>query len=468
MRTIKIFDATIENAAKRGRKLSFKEKLDAVKLLDELKVDAVRLGYIGGSKEDIVFARTLAATVKNATLCCLVGFDKGEVDGVTEILKEADNKRLIVDLPVSPALMEYKLGKKPQSALDMLGDTLAYISGKGIAAEVRFIDATNAEKDFLIKAFKVAAENGVKECCLCEEASAVLPDEFSHFLSDLIKIAADQGVNVNVSVKNALGLSLALAQAAVSAGACGIETAFCDNDRVSLEAIVSLLAAVGNRKGYAVGAVSTAVNRIAGEINAVLGEKSEAPLKVSLIDDKILPPETTEEELFSIIEKLGYEIDYDDRKKVYEAFTRIMDKKGRVNVRELDALIATYSMQVPSVYKIADYIINSGNIIRSTASVTLEKDGEKLFGLSGGDGPIDAAFHAIESITGSHYELDDFKIESLTEGKDAAGRAIVKLRSEGVVYVGAGISTDIVGAAIRAYVSALNKIAFVKTEGANR
>ena len=106
-------------------------------------------------------------------------------------------------------------------------------------------------------------------------------------------------------------------------------------------------------------------------------------------------------------------------------------------------------------------------MIVTTASVTMEKNDEKLFGLSTGDGPIDAAFHALESITGTHYELDEFKIESLTEGKDAAGRAIVKLRNNGIVYVGAGISTDIVGASIRAYVAALNKIAFSEN-GENR
>ena len=38
------------------------------------------------------------------------------------------------------------------------------------------------------------------------------------------------------------------------------------------------------------------------------------------------------------------------------------------------------------------------------------------------------------------------------------GSALVKLRSGGRVYSGNGISTDIIGAAIRAYVSALNKI----------
>ena len=48
----------------------------------------------------------------------------------------------------------------------------------------------------------------------------------------------------------------------------------------------------------------------------------------------------------------------------------------------------------------------------------------------------------------------------MTEGRDAMGSALVKLRSSGKVYSGNGISTDIIGASIRAYVSALNKIVY--------
>ena len=83
-----------------------------------------------------------------------------------------------------------------------------------------------------------------------------------------------------------------------------------------------------------------------------------------------------------------------------------------------------------------------------------------LQGVSIGDGPIDAAFLAIEQITGRHYELDDFQIQAVTEGREAMGQTLVKLRSGGRVYSGQGISTDIVGASIRAYLSALNKIVY--------
>ena len=87
-------------------------------------------------------------------------------------------------------------------------------------------------------------------------------------------------------------------------------------------------------------------------------------------------------------------------------------------------------------------------------------DNRIVEGVSIGDGPIDAAFLAIEQITGKHYELDDFQIQAVTEGREAMGQTVVKLRDHGKVFSGRGISTDIVGASIRAYLSALNKIVY--------
>jgi 2-isopropylmalate synthase len=105
-------------------------------------------------------------------------------------------------------------------------------------------------------------------------------------------------------------------------------------------------------------------------------------------------------------------------------------------------------------------VINAGNTISSSAHLRLTKDGQVLEGVCLGDGPIDAAFLAIEQITGCHYELDDFQIQAVTEGREAMGQTVVKLRASGKVYSGRGISTDIVGASIRAYINALNKIVY--------
>ena len=115
---------------------------------------------------------------------------------------------------------------------------------------------------------------------------------------------------------------------------------------------------------------------------------------------------------------------------------------------------------MPSAYKLDTYVITAGNTISATAHLKLRKADAPMEGVCIGDGPIDAAFLAIESITGCHYELDDFQIQAVTEGREAMGQAVVKLRSGGKLYSGKGISTDIVGASIYAYINALNKIVY--------
>jgi 2-isopropylmalate synthase len=90
----------------------------------------------------------------------------------------------------------------------------------------------------------------------------------------------------------------------------------------------------------------------------------------------------------------------------------------------------------------------------------LSKNGEILEGISLGDGPIAAAFRTIDEIIGHHYELDDFQVQAVTQGREAMGEAVVKLRAGGKPYSGQGVSADIIGASIHAYLNALNKIVY--------
>jgi 2-isopropylmalate synthase len=136
-----------------------------------------------------------------------------------------------------------------------------------------------------------------------------------------------------------------------------------------------------------------------------------------------------------------------------ESDDKILSKENRI-IRSSIGLV--WDETVESIKLIG----NNGNIISSSAQITLEKDGAQCQGVAIGDGPIDAAFHAVEQITGTRFELDDFQIQSVTEGKEAMGSALVKLRSNGKLYSGNGISTDIIGASIRAYLSAVNKIVY--------
>ena len=109
-------------------------------------------------------------------------------------------------------------------------------------------------------------------------------------------------------------------------------------------------------------------------------------------------------------------------------------------------------------------MINTGNEIGAMSRMKLKFHDQEIEGLASGDGAIDAAFNSIEQATGRHFELDDFQIRSVTEGREAMGETVVRLRWEGKLYSGRGISTDIVGAGIMAYINAVNKIVYEEEE----
>ena len=168
----------------------------------------------------------------------------------------------------------------------------------------------------------------------------------------------------------------------------------------------------------------------------------------------------SKEEVIKAAKSFGYELSAEDKEILWNSFSELALRKDKIVSREIEAIIASNTMQVPSAYTLSSYLINTGSELGSTAHISLNFNGEMLKGLSAGDGPIDAAYLAIEKITGQHYELDDFQIRSVTEGREAVGETITKLRHNGKLYSGKGISTDITESAIKAYLNALNKIAY--------
>lgn len=132
--------------------------------------------------------------------------------------------------------------------------------------------------------------------------------------------------------------------------------------------------------------------------------------------------------------------------------------------KELDAIVASVAFQVPATYYLESYVINTGNVITATCHLKLRKGDSVLESVCVGDGPVDASFVAIEKVIGRHFELDDFQVRSVTEGREAMGETVVRLRSGGKVFSGRGLSTDIVGSSIMAFLNAVNKIAYEEDE----
>ncbi len=458
MKNIIITDTTILEFAKSGRRVPFKNRVESARLLDGAGVDIIELCEFSSDKTEEILIKSVSAVVNNATIAVKVPLSSPEyAEKAAEALKNAAHKRLVVSAPVSAAQMEFFYHKKPAKMAEAIKNAVAVC--KAVADDVEFVaeDALGGEYEVLSSFVNAAIEAGASTVSITEPTGTKLPDEIAALVC---KLKAEIGqTTLCVSCSDAFGLGLSSALSAIKAGADGVKTSVGCESCTALE-ISEIARQRAEELGFTTSLNVTILGKTVNKISWMLdSDAPEVNVSAAVQSDTILKSGDGIEKLTEQIEKLGYSLSHEDIAAVYEEFSSI-SKKKEVGAKELEAIIATNALQVPPTYKLVSYVINSGNIISSMAHIKLLKDGRELDGICVGDGPIDAAFKALEQIIGHHYELDDFQIQSVTEGREAVGNALVKLRSEGKLYSGQGISTDIIGASIRAYVNALNKIVY--------
>ena len=465
MKRLKIYDMTLRApAGRKDGKLSFKEKLEIAKLLDHLRVDVIELPPIGNTKADKLANSTITAMVKNG-ISAAVMIGSGAIDETWESIKGAVHPQLNLLVPLSTVQMEYICHKKAPAMLPLITEEIKKCRFYCEKVEFTALDATRAEPEFLKSAISTAIEAGADRITICDTAGLSLPDEFGAFIADLKKdVKGFENAELYVELSDDMGMAGACAAAAVKAGADGVKCTAVASGYPTLDQMAVFMEKKGAQLDMNCALGTTDLTRTISRIRDVLAPASEneKPFRDMADDGTEVTLDENDDisEVIKVIKKMGYDLSEEDNAKVYEAFMRVARKKHYVGTKELDAIIASTAMQVPSNYRLENYVINSGNIITATANILIDKNGEKIRGIGCGDGPIDAAFLAIEQIIGHHYEVDDFQIRTVTEGRDAMGSALVKLRTDGRGYSGSGISTDIIGASIRAYISALNKIVY--------
>lgn len=463
MRQIVISDATMKQTSDDLR-LTFKEKIELSKLLDKIGADIIELDGIKDPRVDSLLIKSVVSAVKDSRIAVPVELSNDEnIEKTWAALKGAKAPRLQVCASTSSVQIEYLFHKKPDAMLDAISRTVA--SCRALCADVEFVaeDATRSDSDFLIKAIEAAISSGATAVTLCDTAGAMLPSEFAEFIRNQYNaIPALKDVSLGVACSNNIAMADACSVTAIAEGATQIRTSANTLSEVSLANVTRILTAKSDTLDASIGIKATQLSVIISQIERLCHTgKVQSTSEGSDSDDGIfLTAHDTEEAVAAATVRLGYDLSNDDTQAVYAAFKQIADKKERVSFKELDAIVASSAMQVPSTYKLDTYVITSGNTISATAHIKLIKNETTVEGVFIGDGSIDAAFQAIEKITGCSYELDDFQLQAVTEGREAMGQTVVKLRAGGKVYSGIGISTDIVGAGIRAYLSALNKIIY--------
>ncbi len=459
MKNITVSDMTLTKC----HSLSFKEKIQIARKLDALSVDVIHMPEIRIEKTDSLLIRTVSAFVKNSTVAVSVGREEGGVAIAAAAIASAAKGRLVLPLTVSPVGMEYIYHKKPAKMLEYAKALFAEARAAAEEVELLAEDATRADTAFLAELIKLAVDAGISVITLTDEEGILLPDEIADFiLKTKESIPELSSVKLGILCKNTNGCAVASTASAARIGVDEVKTAVSLKDFSDTATFISLIGSAGARLSLSVDINQNEAQHLTEEISRIVNKQSAPLTELALKandDLQIFDKNDSDETVKKAVSSLGYDLSEEDHTAVYQEFLRVAEKK-KVNIRDIEAMVASVAHQAPSIYKLQSYVINNGNIISSSAQIQLEKDGELLSGIAIGDGPIDAAFRALEQMIGHHFELDDFQIQSVTEGREAVGEALVRLRSNGALYSGNGISTDIIGASIRAYLNAVNKIVY--------
>ena len=459
MRKINIADITLKKLSEeREISLLFREKSAIANCADLIGADVIELASVKNLREDTIIYKTIAQNVQNAILAIPVGFNKEDIVSAWECIKDAKKPRLQIELPVSTIQMEYTYHVKQAVMLEKIAELVK--EAKTFCGDIEFsaLDATRADEDFLVSAVKEAENCGATIVTVCDNAGVSTPEEIAQLVA---KLKATVSIPVYVQVSDRIRMGVASAFAAAKDGADGIKCAMAGKDILLTGEIADAISVCGAQIGAEIKLNNTKIHSsIEDLLSSINHEAYETEKAVSEKKKILLDSDSSMAQVTQAAQVLGYELSDSDIGSVHKALMQVCEKKGAVGIKEFEALIASSAMQAPSTYHFESYTTTSSNVASSMSQVALRCNDEIMSGVSNGDGPIDSAFRAIEQCIGHHYELDDFQVQSVTEGKEALGSALVRLRNNGKLYSGNGTSTDIVAASIRAYINALNKIVF--------
>lgn len=496
---IKIFDTTLRDGEQSpGCSMNLKEKIEMAQQLERLNVDVIEAGFAAASTGDLHSIQEISKNIKNCTVASLARAHKDDIDKAWESLKYAIHPRIHVFLATSPIHMEYKLKMSSEEVLSSAEEMVSY--AKSLCDDIEFSaeDATRSDIDFLAKIFDKVILAGATTINIPDTVGYTTPDEYFDFLTSIIeKCPALKTVDISVHCHNDLGLGVANSIAAIKAGATQIEcTVNGIGERAGNAALEEIVMALNTRKDYydvetridtkQIVRSSSLLTRITGvkvqPNKAIVGANAfahEAGIhQHGVLSNKetyeIMTPESIGLETNRLVlgkhsgrhafnEKLiqlGYDLTQEELDIAFKKFKDLADKKKDVYDKDIDALVSRQKIEVPKIFELINFVINTGNVITSTATLTIRKGDTLIEEVAAGEGPIYASFKAIEKIIGKEPELEDFSLSSVTEGEDALGDAVVKLKENGRIYVGRGLSTDIIESSIIAYINAINKMMF--------
>ncbi|MBD0355672.1 MAG: 2-isopropylmalate synthase [Rubrobacter sp.] len=496
MRRIQIFDTTLRDGEQSpGISLSVEEKVEIAHQLARLKVDVIEAGFPITSEGDFESVSRIASEVKGPTIAGLARIHQQDIERAWEAVRWSQNPRIHTFVGTSDLHIEHQMRSNPEEILQRAGEAVRF--AKSLCPNVEFspMDATRTEIGYLTDVVAAAVEAGADVINIADTVGYTTPVEFSVFLQELQERVPGLKERVlSVHCHDDLGLAVANSLAGVQVGAGQVEVAVNGigerAGNASLEEIVMALVTRGDHYNAEVGVetrqlanTSRMISNITGyEVppnkavvgrNAFLHESGihqDGVLKDRRTFEIMMPKDIGLEgtniflgkhsgrhALKDALEELGYTLEGEVLKRAFLRFKEIADHKKAVTAADLEAIAADEVGSFEGKFVLESFRVVAATGRQSRAAVTISHAERGTFEAEAeGEGPVDAVFRAIDAATGIKGRLTDFRIDAVTGGKDALGEVRVSVEFEDQEYAGRGLSQDVVEAAARAYVRAVN------------
>lgn len=495
-----IFDTTLRDGEQSpGASMTRDEKVRIAKMLEKLRVDVIEAGFAVASPGDFESVKAVATAIKDSTVCSLARAGDKDIDRAAEALKPAKSSRIHTFIATSPIHMEYKLRMRPEQVLECA--VLAVKRARRYTDNIEFSceDASRSEIEFLCRIIEAVIDAGATTINLPDTVGYGEPGQYGAEIGRLIQTVpnADKAI-FSVHCHNDLGLAVANSLSAVMHGArqveCTINGLGERAGNASLEEIVMAVRTRHDLFPVETGVDATHIvpaSRLVSSITgfpvqpnkAIVGANAFAH-ESGIHQDGVLKHRETYEIMRaedvgwktnklvlgklsgraafkSRLEELG--ITLPSQEALDEAFARfkiLADKKREIFDEDLQALVSDVAIpEIDAKYKLEYLEAYSKTGTRPTARLAIAVDGVAENISAEGDGPVDAAFNAVEKLAQSGAELKLYSVNAITDGSDSQGEVTVRLQRDGIIVNGLGADTDIVVASVKAYLDALNLLA---------
>jgi 2-isopropylmalate synthase len=498
MARITVFDTTLRDGEQSpGSSMTAPEKLRLAHELAALGVDVLEAGFAASSPEDAESVLSISREVKGPIITALARATRGDIERAAESLEPAGNARIHTFIATSDIHLSRKLGISREECLEQAAEAVklarTYVDDVEFSAE----DATRSDVDFLVQVLSAAVAAGATTINIPDTVGYALPGEIDRlFRTMLERVPGLDRCVLSAHCHDDLGLAVANTLAAIGAGArqveCTINGIGERAGNAALEEIVMALHVRHEANGHETGIHTDRIYRTSRLLSYLTGIEPQPNKAIvgrnafaheagihqhGVISDRrtyeIMTPELVGAPGTELVlgkhsgrhglerryEALGYTLTPEQLRRVTRDFKELADRKKTVLDEDLISILHHGVMEdVPELYRLAILAVGCGGDL-SSAQVEIVSEGKTTTGEGSGDGPIAAAFAAMEAVLDYRVVLDRFTIRAATPGRDAIGEVTIQASVDGHTFTGRGAHTDIVRASAEAYLHAVNKAA---------